>query len=204
MRPTLPSSRAFVVTRSRIHYKLDNFAIILGGKKQDFVTTPSLAKNVYALRNEISAHDFALYFMQYFWKDYGGTARLGEEAIWKNLHPILFQLNRDPFVTNALAKTVEFVEQRVHGMVSFNNNPTDQHHWERTAKLAINPGPQITADADLYLLIRDFVGDLACRVLMGMQPLRSLLCVSLIPLQDVTSSRAIPKFFKISGQWTLV
>ena len=166
------------MTEARTHYQLDNFAIILGGKKQDFVTTPSLTKNVYGLRNEISAHDFAMYFMQYFWKDHGGTARLGDEAIWKHLHPILFQLNREPFVSDALGKTVEFVEQRVHDMISFNKDPANQHHWERTAKLAVNPGPGNTADADLYLLIRDFVGDLACRVLMGMQTLCSLMHIT--------------------------
>ena len=140
---------------------------MLGGTKHHFVTTPSVGKEILNLRTEITNRDFALFFMKNFWGDGGKTSQIDPEPLWKSIHPVLFQLNRDPFLSKALPRTTEAVEDMTVNLVSFNRGFIDQAPWERKANVVIPSGSSDVAEVDLYPLIRDFVGHIACNILMG-------------------------------------
>lgn len=87
-------------------------------------------------------------------------------VVFGKLHQVLFQLNRDPFVSDATAITVKFVQERTHNLVSFSPSWVDQSIWERAANVQVDPSGT-SAEASLFPLLRHFVGDLASTVLMG-------------------------------------
>jgi hypothetical protein len=74
---------------------------------------------------------------------------------------------REPFLSNAIAITVRRIEERTPNLVSFAGSVVDQTVWERAAHLEIVPSSGPTVEASLFPLVRNFVGDLACEVLMG-------------------------------------
>lgn len=105
--------------------------------------------------------------MKKFWNDRGTTSQINPDTLWKSIHPVLYQLTREPSLSTAVHRTVESVEEVTHNLVSFNSSLVDQAPWERSSNVVVLPAPTKVAEASLYPLIRDFVGDLACSVLMG-------------------------------------
>ena len=106
-------------------------------------------------------------FVEKFWDDQGTTRQIPDEAIWKTVHPALYQLSRESFLSKAIRRTAESVENLTYSLVSFNHSWVDQALWERNARVTVVPGHTKVAEANLYHLVRDFVGDIACDVLMG-------------------------------------
>ena len=139
----------------------------MGGTRHNFVTTPSLTREIYNLRSEITTHDFAFFFMKNFWGDGGKTSQIDPEPLWKSIHPVLYQLNREPFLSRSLSRTIKAAEDLTYHLISFNRSFVDQAPWERQANVVIPAESHDVAEADFYHLIRDFVGHIACDVLMG-------------------------------------
>ena len=92
--------------------------------------------------------------------------KLDPELVFTDLHRVLFQLMREPFVSNAIAATVRSLEIRTPSLISLSTSRVDQSVWERAANVTVISGNG-QAEASMYPLIRNFVGDLATNVLMG-------------------------------------
>lgn len=81
-------------------------------------------------------------------------------------HQIVAQLSRDPFMSKAAAATVNAVQDRIYNLVSFSRSWVDQSNWERVANVSVDPSGT-SAEASFFPLMRYFVGDIACGILMG-------------------------------------
>ncbi len=104
--------------------------------------------------------------MEKFFGNKGGVRSTDPTLIFGKVHAVLYQLNREPFVSNAAAFTVKLAEERTHNLISFSSSWVDQSIWERVANVTVDP-TGTTATASLFPLIRHFVGDIACGLLMG-------------------------------------
>ena len=98
--------------------------------------------------------------------DKGGSRSLDPSVLFGKPHQVIFKLNREPFVSVAAAGTVKLVQERTYNLVSFSRSWIDQNMWERVANVTLDPCGT-SAEASLFPLIRNFVGDLACTVLLG-------------------------------------
>ncbi|KAL9616094.1 MAG: hypothetical protein Q9160_008994, partial [Pyrenula sp. 1 TL-2023] len=94
-----------------------------------------------------------------------GTMKL--EHWSHDIHRVLNLLLKEPFLSNAVARTASMIEERGPNLVSFNESIIDQHHWERAAGVEVVDKDLSIIATDLASLIRNFVGEVACEVLMG-------------------------------------
>lgn len=94
-----------------------------------------------------------------------GTMKL--EHWSHDIHRVLNLLLKEPFLSNAVAKTASMIEERGPNLVSFSESIIDQHHWERATGVKVLGNDFSTVETDLVSLIRNFVGEVACEVLMG-------------------------------------
>lgn len=107
------------------------------------------------------------YLMNKFFGDRGTMREIDPQALFHDIAKQLNGLMRDPFLSNAIAVTVRCIEERTPSLVSFAGSVVDQTVWERAARLEVVPGSVPTVEVSLFPLVRNFVGDLACEVLMG-------------------------------------
>jgi cytochrome P450 len=125
-----------------------------------------VTKEVFLQRSTISPNDFAYRIMDKFFGDKGAARSMDPGLFFGKPYQVVFQLNREPFVSVAAAATVKFVQERTYNLVSLSRSWIDQNVWERVANVTVDPCGT-SAEASLFPLIRNFVGDLACTVLMG-------------------------------------
>jgi hypothetical protein len=104
--------------------------------------------------------------MEKFFGDKGDCRGTDPSLIFGKVHSALFQMNREPFVTNAATFTVNEVERRTQNLISFSPSWVDQSIWERVGNVTVDPSGT-SAETNFFSLIRYFVGDIACTVLMG-------------------------------------
>ena len=130
------------------------------------VMSPSIAKQVLNQR-ATNSHGMTLYVMEKFFGDGGGIRKVDQELLWGTVHKQLYQLMREPFLSNAIAITVRAIEERTPNLISYSESIVDQTVWERSAELLPVAGATPSVEASLFPLMRNFVGDLASSVLMG-------------------------------------
>lgn len=102
-----------------------------------------------------------------FLGDRGACRNIDPEVLFGDITKQLHGLMREPFLSNATAVTVRALEKRTPNLVLFAGSWVDQTMWERAAHSEVVPGSVPTVEASLFPLVRNFVGDLACEVLMG-------------------------------------
>jgi len=102
-----------------------------------------------------------------FFGDRGAVRSIDPEVIFGDIAKQLHGLMREPFLSNAIAVTVRALEKRTPNLVLFAGSWVDQTMWERAAHAEVVPSSVPTVEASLFPLIRNFVGDIACEVLMG-------------------------------------
>ena len=139
--------------------------MVLAGTVHNIVIPPSVVKQIFLQRSTVTAGDFTSWIMDRVFGDQGSVRNTDPEIIG-NLHTVVSRLNREPFVSNAATSTIKAVQQRTNDLISFSPSWVDQSIWERVANVQIDPSGT-TAEADFFPLIRYFVGDLACGILMG-------------------------------------
>jgi hypothetical protein len=107
------------------------------------------------------------YVLNQFLGDRGACRKIDPEVLFGNISKQLHGLMREPFLSNAIAVTVRALEKRTPNLVLFAGSWVDQTMWERAAHAEVVPSSVPTVEVSLFPLIRNFVGDLACEVLMG-------------------------------------
>lgn len=143
------------------------FHIILAGTVHNIVIPPSVTRQILLQRSTVTANDFTYWVMERFFGDKGAVRNMDPAIAFGKPHQVLYQLNREPFVSDAAAVTVKLVQERTHNLLSFSPSWVDQSIWERAANITVLNSTGTTAEASLFPLIRYFVGDLACTILMG-------------------------------------
>jgi hypothetical protein len=143
------------------------FAVVIAGNKHNIVTAPGCTKQILNQRSALSNRDLIYYILNKFFGDGGAGRNVDPEVFFGDIAKQLYGLMREPFLSNAIAVTVRCIQNRTPNLVSFAESWVDQTMWERAAHVEVVPGPVPTVEASLFPLIRNFVGDLACEVLMG-------------------------------------
>lgn len=145
------------------------FAVVLGGTKHNIVTSPSCTKQIFNQRSgALSNTEFTYYILGKFFGDRGSVRKMDPTVVFGDIAKQLHGLMREPFLSNAVTITVRGVEERTPNLISFAESWVDQSIWERAADVELVAGSAVpTVEASLFPLIKNFVGDLACEVLMG-------------------------------------
>ncbi|OAP65729.1 hypothetical protein AYL99_01701 [Fonsecaea erecta] len=148
------------------------YALKMAHTKHNVVTVPSIAKQILIDRTSpITMNDFVYHTMKNFWDDRGAIKAMDPDHLWGNVHGVLSGMLRESFVTAAIGGTVDMVAARTWNLVSGAQSPVDQTIWERQGGVEVlsrgdGDGP-LVAEADLFPLLRYFVGDIATTVLFG-------------------------------------
>ncbi len=111
--------------------------------------------------------DLTYYVLGKFFGDQGSIRKMDPALAFGDIAKQLHLLLREPFLSNAIAYTVRGIESQTPNLVSFASSWVDQSLWERSAELSLVADSVPAVEANFFPLIRNFVGDLACEVLMG-------------------------------------
>jgi hypothetical protein len=143
------------------------FAIVIAGNKHNVVTAPGCTKQILNQRSALSNRGLIHYILNKFFGDRGACRNIDPEVLFGDISKQLHGLMREPFLSSAIAVTVRGIENRTPNLVSFAGSWVDQTMWERAAHSEVVPTSVPTVEASLFPLVRNFIGDLACEVLMG-------------------------------------
>lgn len=143
------------------------FGLTMAGKTHNMTAAPSIAKTALAQRSTVlNSESFLNYLMKNFFGDTGAIRNLDQTVVWKDIHGLLNNFMKESFLSRASAVTVRAIEANMVNLVSLNESLVDQSVWERASSVIANPSEGF-AEASLFPLLRNFVGNIASSVLMG-------------------------------------
>ncbi|KAJ5169064.1 uncharacterized protein N7482_004658 [Penicillium canariense] len=142
------------------------FGVYLRGETHDTVVSPSMMKTILssADASSVPALDQALQNV------------FGDRSLVRNLQlprnreisdDVSGIMNREPFISDASAGIVRLVQRNTPGLVTFSRSPVDQFTWERESHVSMSEENQSTCEANLFSLVRSFVGQNMSTLLMG-------------------------------------
>jgi hypothetical protein len=135
------------------------------GAKHYIILMPSLTKKFFRQTAAVLSGDSFLYWIYEKYFGDGGANRRLPEADFHSIHKALNSMLKEPFLSEAQAKTQRLIEERTPGMISFASNAAEQHRWENFADVSVLEKQSV--EADLFRLTIDYVADIASIVLMG-------------------------------------
>jgi hypothetical protein len=149
------------------------FAVNLGGLTHNLAHTPSLVKGVFAQNSTVDHEDLKLYLLnRFFGMPRSFNNKMSEMS--KDLNIILHRnLMREPGLGKILARTIAAFEEYIPNLVSFTTSTAGRSAWEWAGNVNVirglkeNSQPDLAAEADLFALLRNFMGHLATPSLMG-------------------------------------
>lgn len=147
------------------------YTLWMANSKHHMVTVPGIERQLISKNAPVTMEPFIYHVMQSFWDDRGATRATEPKALWGSVHGALSDMLREDFVSSALKDTVEALEHDTWNLVSGASSEVDQAIWEREAHVDIlsqncDDG-SFVAEAELFQLVRYFVGNIATTVLMG-------------------------------------
>ncbi|KIW18275.1 hypothetical protein PV08_02563 [Exophiala spinifera] len=151
------------------------FTLWMANSKHHVVTVPGIEKQLISREAPLTSEPFIYRIMEKFWGDGGSVRATDPAAVWGPIHGALNALMREDFVASALSDTVKALETGTWNLISGLDSPVDQTIWEREADVQIvsrgsrsdNDDSLFVAEAELWQLMRYFVGEIATTVLMG-------------------------------------
>ncbi|KAI9673151.1 MAG: hypothetical protein M1817_003013 [Caeruleum heppii] len=145
------------------------FAIHMAGTAHNVFVTPSLVKRILAKRASV------LEFISIEWfilNRVFGAPKHVKDAYLDNF-PAFFEVDsgvllRGPGFVKMLATAVRAMEEQIPELVSFTSSPIDQSMWERVSDVNVVEGSRgEVVEANLFVLLRNFLGQVATSSLMG-------------------------------------
>ncbi|KAK7902569.1 hypothetical protein LTR67_002215 [Exophiala xenobiotica] len=153
------------------------YTLWMGNSKHHMVTVPGIERQLISKNAPVTMEPFIHHVMQNFWDDRGATRATDPKPLWGSIHGALSDMLRENFVASAIKDTVKALEHQTWNLVSGARSEVDQAIWEREADVRIvssqdsdNDGDgwnSFVAEAELFQLVRYFVGNIATTVLMG-------------------------------------
>lgn len=141
------------------------FGVYLRGQTHDTVVSPSMMKKVMSSdASSTPALDQALQNV------------FGDRGLLRNLHLDRNQeirddvseiMKRESFISNVSGNITKLLQRNVPNLVSFSRSPVDMTPWERESHVAVSEGNQSVCEANLFALVRNFVGHNLTTLLMG-------------------------------------
>ncbi|CAG8161083.1 unnamed protein product [Penicillium salamii] len=143
------------------------FGIYLQGVKHNVVASPSMMKEVLALKDSSNPEVLDQALQNVF----------GDRSLIRNLNLDSNQgvkdtaftiLNDDSFVAGASSAISRLVQQNMPNLVSFCRSEVDQNPWERgISQVELLDGNQTICEANLFVLLSSFIGHIVSTSLMG-------------------------------------
>ena len=119
-------------------------------------------------KSVITASDRVFLAMERVFGASGKMRHIQPPLLYGEMHQIIGQLSREPFISDAMAVIVKELQSSISNLVSFSANVIDQSGWERAADTTVvNTEDGLSAEVNFCTLIRHFVGGLGTKVLMG-------------------------------------
>ncbi|KAI9772966.1 MAG: hypothetical protein M1840_008848 [Geoglossum simile] len=149
------------------------FAINLGGSIHNLACTPSLVRSIFAQTSSVESEDIAMFMLN---RAFGMPRSFNKtlSGMAKDLSAVVHKcLMREPGLGKMSAGTMAACEEHTPNLVSFASSPIDQSLWERESDVDVWHGlkdtgePDLAVEANLFSLLRNFVGHVATPSLMG-------------------------------------
>lgn len=155
-----------ILQRGRDSTKDGMFFLVMGGKRHQFITMPSMVKTFFTKGNAIMSSDEFLYLIhEKYFDDNGTTRAIPKDLYINNIHRALGSLMREPDLSNITDKTRKGCENRTQDLVSLSFGKNESTVWTARAKASAVGSKNI--EANLWPLIMNFVGDTVADALMG-------------------------------------
>ncbi|KAL3479519.1 hypothetical protein BJX99DRAFT_255517 [Aspergillus californicus] len=126
--------------------------------------SPSLAKEVLAVQAPVNNHDMVGYFMRTVWDDKGAIGAMDHMVIWGKIHRVIYQLNREPFLSQAGDIVSGNTNELVLSLVSACSFTSK---WQGRASVPLLNKERNEFEASFFPLIRHFVADMVLPSLYG-------------------------------------
>jgi hypothetical protein len=130
--------------------------------------SPSLAKEVLSVQAPVNNHDMVGYFMRNVWDDKGAISAMDQTILWGKIHHAVYQLNREPFLSQAGDIVTENIERSALSLASREKAgriASGNLKWQEKADVVAH-GPS-EYEASFFPLIRHFVADMVLPSLYG-------------------------------------
>jgi cytochrome P450 len=117
----------------------------------------------------VNNHDMVGYFMRNVWDDKGAISAMDQTILWGKIHRAVYQLNREPFLSQVGDIVTENIERAALSLVSSRETAgrfvPGKLKWQERAGVVIHgPGEY---EASFFPLIRHFVADMVLPSLYG-------------------------------------
>jgi hypothetical protein len=149
------------------------FAVNLGGSTHNLAHTPSLVRDIFSQRTAIETEETTLFILNRFFGTPRNFNKRLQELI-KDLNQCVSKsLMREPGLGKMLTGTIAAMDEHIPNFVSFSSRPIDQNLWERESDADVMRSLKDTGEVDLaveanlFSLLRNFMGHLATPSLMG-------------------------------------
>ncbi|KAJ5090374.1 hypothetical protein N7532_009058 [Penicillium argentinense] len=142
------------------------FGVYLRGETHDTVISPSMIKTILSSsKNSSLALDQALHNV------FGNRNLIHSLQQSRNQEisdDVPGFISKESFLSEASAAITKMVQRNIPNLVSFSQSPVDQAPWERdSSKVSVVQEGESVCEADLFALVRNFVGHHMSNFLMG-------------------------------------
>ncbi|KAH0551109.1 hypothetical protein GP486_007545 [Trichoglossum hirsutum] len=177
--PILGHIPAFAISQDGFLRKLRDssahgiFAVNFGGSTHNLAHSPSIVKGIFAQRSAADTEEIALFILNRFFgmpRSFNNKVRGILEDLTQCLSKFLM---REPGLGKMLTGAVAAMDEHIPNFITFTSRPIDQNLWERASDVDVlrglkdNGEVDLAAEANLFPLLRNFIGTLATPLLMG-------------------------------------
>lgn len=141
------------------------FGVYMRGQTHDTVISPSMMKEV------MSSHASSEFVL-----DQALQNVFGDRGLMRNLRldrnrevsdGVSEIMKRDSFVRDISESITKLLQRNIPSFVSFSRSPVDMTPWERESHVAVSEENHSVCEANLFALVRNFVGHNMTTLLMG-------------------------------------
>lgn len=141
------------------------FGVYLRGQTHDTVVSPSMMRNV--MSSDASNTPVLDQALQNVFGDRGLLRNLHLDRNQEITDDVAEIMKRELFISNVSENITKLVQRNVPSLVSFSRSPVDMTTWERESHVAVSEENQSVCEANLFALVRSFVGHNLTTLLMG-------------------------------------
>jgi hypothetical protein len=142
------------------------FGIYMRGETHNTVISPSMTKTILSSHNATStlALDQAL---QNVFGNRSLLQTLQQTSNSEISDDVPGMLNKESFVNDASTAITSLIKRNIPNLVTFSKSLVDQTPWERDSLVSLDEENQSLCEANLFALVRNFVGHNMSTFLMG-------------------------------------
>lgn len=141
------------------------FGVYLRGRTHDTVVSPSMMKKV--MSSDASSAPVLDQALQNVFGDRGLMRNLQLDRNREVSDDVSEIMKRESFASDMSEGITKLLQRNIPSLVSFSRSPVDMTPWERESHVAVPEDNQSVCEANLFALVRNFVGHNLTTLLMG-------------------------------------